>query len=103
MSSSSLTTAFALKPIFSDMSIAASVLLRFPLAENTFSHSFALSLSVSLGLQWVFCKHHTYGSFYNPLSKSIVLVGASNPFTFKISINMYDLITIFLILLGLYL
>ena len=31
-----------------------------------------------------------------------LLVGAFNPFTFKVIINMYDLITIFLIVLGLF-
>ena len=31
-----------------------------------------------------------------------VLVGAFNPFTFKVIINMYDPITIFLIALGLF-
>ena len=30
------------------------------------------------------------------------MIGAFNPFTFKVIINMYDLITIFLIVLGLF-
>ena len=38
-----------------------------------------------------------------PSTASVYLmVGAFNPFTFKIIINMYDLIIIFLIVLGLF-
>ena len=38
-----------------------------------------------------------------PSTQSVyVLVGAFNPFTFKVIINMYDPITIFLIVLGLF-
>ena len=38
----------------------------------------------------------------HPPSQSVSLVGAVSPFTFKVIIDMYDPITIFLIALGLF-
>ena len=43
---------------------------------------------------------HTCTCFHPPASLCL-LVGAFNPFTFKVIINMYDPITVFLIVLGL--
>ena len=56
------------------------------------------SLYVSLGLKWVSCRQYIYGSCFCIHSASLcLLVGAFNPFTFKVIINMYVPITVFLI------
>ena len=65
---------------------------------------FTFSLYVSLGLKWVSCRQHIYGSCFCIHSASLyLLVGAFNPFTFKVIIDMYVPMTIFLIVLGLFL
>ena len=64
--------------------------------------SLTFSLFVSLGLKWVSCRQHIYGSCFCIHSASLcLLAGAFNPFTFKVIIDMYVPITIFLIVLGL--
>ena len=48
-----------------------------------------------------FCRQHTYGSCFCVHSASqCLLVGAFNPFTFKVIIDIYDPITILLIAFG---
>ena len=64
-----------------------------------------LSLSVCMylevGLKWVSCRQHIYGSYFCIHSASLcLLVGAFNPFTFKIIIDIYVPIAIFLIVWG---
>ena len=67
-------------------------------------HPFTFSLYISLGLKWVSYKHHTYGSYFSIHSASVcLLIGVFNPFTFKVIMDMYFPITIFLIVLGLFL
>ena len=54
------------------------------------------SLYVSLGLKWVSCRQHIYVSCICIHSASLcLLVGAFNPFTLKVIIDMYVSITIF--------
>ena len=59
-----------------------------------------LSLSVYLsgGLKWVSCRQHIYESCFYIHSVSLcLLIGAFNPFTFKVIIDIYVPIAIFLI------
>ena len=61
-----------------------------------FFHHLTFSLYVSLGLKWVSCGQHIYGSCFCIHSASLcLLVRAFNPFTFKVIIDMYVPITIF--------
>ena len=56
---------------------------------------------VSLGLKWVSCRQHIYGSWFCIHSTSLcLLVRAFNPFTFKVIIDIYVPIAIFLIVWG---
>ena len=51
---------------------------------------------MSLGLKWVSCREHIYGSCFCIHSPSLcLLVGAFNPFTFKVIIHIYVPIAIF--------
>ena len=97
-------TFFILKSILSDMSIGTPAFFWFPFAGNIFFHPLTFSLYVSLGLKWVSCRQHMYGSCFCIYSASLcLLAGAFNPFMFKVIINMYVPMTIFLIVLGLFL
>ena len=81
------------------MRIATPAFFYFPFAWNIFFHPLTFSLYVSWGLNWVSCRQHIYGSCFCIYSASLcLLVGAFNPFTFKVIIDMYVLIAIFLIL-----
>ena len=94
----SLVIFFILRSILSDIRITTPALFCFPFSWNIFSHPFTFSLYVSLGLKWVSCRHHIYGSCFCLHSASLcLLVGAFNPFTFKVIIDIYLPITIFLI------
>ena len=54
-------------------------------------------------MKWVSCRQHIYGSYFCINAASLcVLVGAFNPFTFKVIINMSDPIIILLIVLSLF-
>ena len=54
-------------------------------------------------MKWVSCRPHIYGSYFCINAASLcVLVGAFNPFTFKVIINMSDPIIILLIVLSLF-
>ena len=86
----SLVIVFILKSILSDRRISTPAFLWFPLVWNTFFHSLTFSLYVSLGLKWVSCRQHIYGSCFCIQPASLcVLVGAFNPFTFKFIMDMY--------------
>ena len=66
--------------------------------------SLTFSLYLSLGLKWVSCRQHIYGNCFRFHSASLcLLVGAFNLFMFKVIINMYVPMTIFLIVFGLFL
>ena len=70
----------------------------FPFAWNIFFHPLTFNLYMSLGLKLVSCRLHIYGPCFCIHSTSLcLLVGAFNPFTFKVIINMYVPITISLI------
>ena len=72
----------------------------FPFAWNIFFHPLTFSLYVSLGLKWVSCRQHIYGScFFIHLVSLCLLVGSFNPFPFKVIISMYVPIIIFVIVL----
>ena len=84
--------------IMSDMRIATPVFFCFPFARSIFFHPLTFSLYVSLGLKWVSCRQHIYGSCFCIHSASLcLLVGAFNPFTFKVIIDTCAPIAIFLI------
>ena len=83
------------------MSIATPAFFWFPFAWSIFFHHPTFSLYVSLDLKWVSCRQHIYGSCFCIHSVSLcLLVGAFNPFTFKVIIDMYVPMTIFFIVLG---
>ena len=80
------------------MRIAAPAFFCFPMAWNIFFHPLTFSLYVALGLKWVSCRQHIYGSCFSIHSASLcLLVGAFNPFQFKVIIDIYVPIAIFLI------
>ena len=56
---------------------------------------------MSLGLKWVSCRQHVYGSCFCMHSASLCfLFGAFNPFTFKVIIDIHVSTAIFLIVWG---
>ena len=72
--------------------------LCFLFAWNIYFHPLTFSLYVSLGLKWVSCRQLIYGSCFCIHSASLCLVvGAFNPFTFKVIIDINVSIVIFLI------
>ena len=100
----SLVIVFILKSILSDMIIATPAFFLFPFAWNIFFHPLTFSLYVSLGVKWFSCRQQIYRSCFCIHSASLCLLfGAFNPFSFKVIINMYVPMTIFLIVLGLFL
>jgi len=82
------------KVILSDMRIATPAFFCFPFAWNIFFHPLTFSLYVSLGLKCISC-------FYIHSASLCLLVGAFNPFTFKVIIDIYVPIAIFLTAWGL--
>ena len=75
--------------------------LCFPFARNIFFHPLTFSLYVSLGLKWVSCRQHICGFCFFIHSASLcLLVGAFTPFTFKVIIDTYAPLAIFLIFEG---
>ena len=83
------------------MKIATPSFLCFPFACNTFFHPLTFSLYVSLGLKWVSYREYICGSYFCIHPGSLcLLVGAFNLFTFKVIIDIYVSITIFLIVWG---
>ena len=83
------------------MRIATPAFFCFPIAWNIFFHPFTFSLYVSLGLKWVSYRQHICVCCFCIHSASLsLLVGAFNPFTFKVIIDIYVPIAIFLIVWG---
>ena len=81
------------------MRTATPAFICFPFSWNIFFHP--LNLYVSLGLKWVSCRQHTYGSCFCIHSASLcLLVGTFNPFIFKVIVYIYVPIAIILILGG---
>ena len=80
------------------MRIATPAFFCFPFTWNIFFHPLTFCLYVSLNLKWVSCRQHMYRSYFCIHSASLcLLVGAFNPFTFKVIIDIYVPIAIFLI------
>ena len=89
---------FILRSILFDMRIATPAFFCFPFAWNIFFRPLTFSLYVYWGLKWVSCRQHIYGSCFCMHSSSLcLLVGAFNPFMFKVIIDIYVSIAIFLI------
>ena len=83
------------------MRIATPAYFCFPFAWNIFFHPLTFSLYVCWGLKWVSCRQHIYGSCFCIHSARLCpLVGAFNLFTFKVIIDIYVPIAIFLIVFG---
>ena len=70
---------------------------------NLFFHLLTVSLNVSQGLKWSLAYSIYMGLLFIHLVSLCLLVGAFNPFPFKVIINIYVPISIFLIVLGLFL
>ena len=81
------------------MRIATPAFFCFPFAWNMFFHPLTfICLYVSWGLKWVSCRQHIYGSCFWIHSASLcLLVGAFNPFTLKVNIDIYVPIAICLL------
>ena len=72
------------------MRIATPAFFCFPFAWNIVFHLLTFSLYVSLGLKWVSCRQHIYGSCFRIHSASLCrLVEAFNLFTFKVILDIY--------------
>ena len=89
---------FISKSILSDMSVATPAFFWSPFSWNIFFQAFTFSLYVSLGLSWVSCRQHIWGScFYIHSASLCLLVGAFNPFILKVIIEKYDPVAITLL------
>ena len=84
------------------MRIATPAFFCFPFAQNIFFHPLSFNLYVSLDPKWVSCRQHIYmGHIFSIHSARLcLLVGAFNPFTFKVIIVIYVPIAIFLMVWG---
>ena len=72
------------------MRIATPVFFCFPFAWNTFFHPLTFSLHVPWGLKSVSCRQHIYVSYFFIHRASLyLLVGAFNPFSFKVISDIY--------------
>ena len=97
-----LFTAFILKTILSDISIASPAFFWFLFMWNIFFQLFNFSLYVSSVFKWVSCRQHIYGSYFCIHSARLCpFVGAFNPFTFKVIIDRYDPVAIYFVVFGL--
>ena len=56
----------------------------FPFPWNIFFHALTFRLYMSWGLKWFSCKLHLCGSCFCIHSAVCLLIGAFNPFTFKV-------------------
>ena len=97
----SLVIFFILRSVLSDMRIATPTFFCFPFSWNIFFQPLMFNLYVSLGLKRVSCTQCMYASCFCIHSASLcLLVGAFNPFTFKVITDVYVPIAIFLIVWG---
>ena len=87
------------KSISSDMSIATPAFFPCPFAWNICYQPFTLSLCRSFVLRRVSCRQHMCGSGFVIHSAILcLLIGAFNPFMFKVIIDRYLFIAYFLFL-----
>ena len=70
----SLVTLFILRSILSDMKTATPALFSFLFTWNIFSHLLTFSQYVSLGLKFISCGQHIYGSCFYIHSASLCLL-----------------------------
>ena len=96
----SLVIFFNLRYILSDMRISTPAFFCFPFAWTIFLHHLTFSIYVSLGLNCVSCKQQErYGScFCIHWASWCLWIGAFNLFAFKVIIDIYVPVVIFLIL-----
>ena len=93
-----------LKSILSEIRIVIPPFFWFPFTWIIFFLHFTCNLYVSLDLKWVSCRQHICGPCFCIHSVNLyLLVGALNLFIFKVIISLCIPITIFLIVLGLFL
>ena len=93
--------ALVLKSILSDMSIATPACFSCPFAWNIFFQPYTFIMCRSFVLRWVSYRQHMCGSWFLTHSAILcVLIGAFNPFMFRVIIDRYLFIVI---LLSLYL
>ena len=86
--SGSLFMALLLQFILSDMSIVSPAVFPQPLAWKICFQPFTFSLCRSFVLSWVSCRQHMCGScFLIHWAILCLLIGAFNPFTFKVIID----------------
>ena len=94
----SLAIFFILRSILSYRRIVTPAFFCFPFAWNIFFHPLTFSLYVSIGLKWASCRQHMHGYCVCIHTASLcVLVEVFNLFTFKLIIDIYVPIAIFLI------
>ena len=87
------------KSILSDMSIATPAFFSCPFAWKICFQPFTFSLHSSFVLRLVSCRQHMCASCFLIYSATLcLLIGAFNPFMFKVIIDRYLLIAIFLYL-----
>ena len=97
--SGSLFVALFVKSILSYMSIATPAFFSCPFAWKICFQPFTFRLCKSFVLRWVSCRQHMCGSCFLIHSTILcLLIGAFNPFTFKVIIDRYLFIAIFLYL-----
>ena len=86
--SGSLFMALLWKSILSDVSIATPAFLSCPFAWEIYFQPFPFSLCMSFVLRCVSCRQHMCGSCFLIHSAILcLLIGAFNPFTFKVIID----------------
>ena len=86
--SGSVFMALVLKSILSDMSICTPAFFSCPFAWKIYFQPFTFTLFKSFVLRWVSCSQHMCESCCLIHSAILcLLIGAFNPFTFKIIIN----------------
>ena len=97
----SLYTIFVLQSSLSDMSIATPAFFWSLFVWNIFFQPFIFSMYVSLVSRWVSCRQHVEGSYFFIHSVSLcLLIEAFNPFTFKVIIDNYDPVAIYITVWG---
>ena len=100
----SLITVFVLKSILSEMRIVTPAFFWFPFALEYLVPFPYFNSIIDLGVRWVSLMQHIYKScFCIQPANLCLLVGEFNLLTFNVIINMYNLATIFLVALGLFL
>ena len=93
-------TAFVLRSILSDMSIATPAFFWSLFAWNIFLQPFTFNRMCLLFRGGSFVDNIYRGLVFVFIQPVCLLVGAFNPFTFKVIIDKYDPIAIYFVVLG---